>query len=112
MPSWNPMKKSAKNRPKNYRRKLALGSKSQNSIFCHFFFDNVFNRFKIIIKFCIFLCPYCIFKKNFFDHIRPFLQILNANADKTAEKNRKYFFYKCVLEIRFATINSLGEPSF
>jgi hypothetical protein len=70
---------------------------------------NFFNGFEINIKFYVFytniaflkeiFCLICTFKKN-----------LNANADKTAQKT-EICSYKCVLELNFATINFLGEPS-
>jgi hypothetical protein len=39
-----------------------------------------------------------------------FLQALKANADETAEEIEKFYIYKCILELNFATINGLGEP--
>jgi hypothetical protein len=50
------------------------------------------------------------FKNKIFIVILELLQTLKANADKTAAKKQN-FFYKCVLELYFATINGLGEPS-
>jgi hypothetical protein len=39
------------------------------------------------------------------------LETLKANADEMTEKEEK-LFHKCVLELHFTTIISLGEPSF
>jgi hypothetical protein len=62
-------------------------------------FQQVRNQYQILR----FLIP-ILFFWNFFYIIFALLQTLNANVDEMAQK-------KCVLELNFASINGLGEPS-
>ena len=73
----------------------------------HFF--KTFQRIRNQREILRFLTPFVIFsQKNFFRSYLYFFQTLIANAQETAQKNRKSFFYDCILEFNYATIKGFA----
>jgi hypothetical protein len=62
------------------------------------------------IKFRVFYTYIEFLQKLFFSFILSFFAYFDDKSGQTAHKLN--FCYKCVLELKFATINVLGLPSF
>jgi hypothetical protein len=59
------------------------------------------NGFKTIIKFCVSFNRYCIFEKEFFDHISTAYTNFECKRGRNGRKSEQ-LFYECVLELNFA----------
>ncbi len=63
------------------------------------FFHNFFNGFEISVKFCVFYTHHEFFNRNFFLLLLALNVHFNCKCAGNGSKNRKIFFYECVLEL-------------
>jgi hypothetical protein len=74
-------------------------------------FEFDLNGFEVSIKFYVFDVHIAFLKKQIICcHIITFTNFEGKRGQNGCKKT-EFFFYKCVLELYFATINGLGEPS-
>ncbi len=96
----NPLKKVKKFTQKSYRRKTLAHSdkRKKTQFFCNFSLITFFGY------------PYCFFEDIFYIILSLFTNI-NCKRGRNGFKKWKNFSYNCVLKIKFAPVNGLGEPS-